>query len=336
MDHSQVGVIILTYNDWENTLACLKCVHAQVAVPKRIVVCDNSSENEIADHILEEWKVLAAQTGLPEPEECYGSDVTPAPLVLLRSEEPQTVSGAMNTGMRFLLYDHDCLGFWLLRNDARPENFVLEALLRHLNDEDIKEPIGIVGSTQLIGDTDILECAGGGRWSRWMGDQIPLDKGLERHGLSDRKDISRRLDYISDASCLVTRELTEKIGLFDERFCGFYEDVEYGLRARKAGFALNWAPGAIVRRMDCSTANLTPFLSLTDDPELAPKDDMEFIRARFFLLKREHPIATPFLIAALPFSWRTFRTRRGRFFKVMQAALDGAAGRVGRTPPAKA
>ena len=30
MEHSQVGVIILTYNDWENTLACLYCGHAQV------------------------------------------------------------------------------------------------------------------------------------------------------------------------------------------------------------------------------------------------------------------------------------------------------------------
>ncbi|MBR4423775.1 MAG: glycosyltransferase family 2 protein [Mailhella sp.] len=329
MEHSQVGVIILTYNDWENTLACLECVHAQVGLPRRIVVCDNASDNEVADRILEEWKLLAARTGQPEPVESYGSDLSAAPLVLLRSEEPQTVAGAMNTGIRFLLYDRECQAFWLLRNDARPENFVLEALLRHLSDEDIQKTIGIVGSTQLVGDSDILECAAGGRWSRWTGDQLPLDKGLERHGLSDRSEIARKLDYVSDASCLVTRELTDKIGLFDERFCGFYEDVEYGLRARRSGFALNWAPGAIVRRMGCSTANLTPFLSVTDDPELAPKDDMEFIRARFFLLKREHPVAMPFLLALLPFSWRTFRTRRGRFFMVMRAACDGAAGRVG-------
>ena len=341
MEHSQVGVIILTYNDWENTLACLECVHAQVGLPRRIVVCDNASDNEVADRILEEWKRLAERTGQPDPVESYGSDVSAAPLVLLRSEEPQTVAGAMNTGIRFLLYDRECQAFWLLRNDARPENFALEALLRHLNEDDIDKTIGIVGSTQLVGDSDILECAAGGRWSRWTGEQIPLDKGLERHGLSDRSEVVKQLDYVSDASCLVTRGLTEKIGLFDERFCGFYEDVEYGLRARRNGFALNWAPGAIVRRMGCSTANLTPFLSVTDDPELTPKDDMEFIRARFFLLKREHPVATPFMLALLPFSWRTFRTRRGRFFMVMRAARDGAAGRVGsprrrNAPPAPA
>ena len=328
MEHTEVGVIILTYNDWKNTLECLACVHAQSGLPRRIVVCDNGSDNEVADRILEEWSALAARDGLPEPVEAYGADTSAAPLVLLRREEPESIGGAMNAGMRFLLYDRDCHAFWLLRNDARPESFALAALLRHLEEDGPSQPIGMVGSTQLVKDSDVLECAAGGRWSRWTGDQFPLDKGLERHGLSDRKEIAARLDYVSDASCLITRAMAEDIGLFDERFSGFYEDVEYGLRARKAGYALNWAPGALVRRMDCSTAGLTPFLSVTDDPELAPRDDMNFIRARFYLLRRAHPFALPFMLLALPFSWRTFRSRRGRFFMVMRAALDGAAGRM--------
>ncbi len=329
MEHTEVGVIILTYNDWQKTIKCLECVHAQSSLPRRIVVCDNGSDNAIADRILEEWSILAERHSLPAPVEVYGSDSSPAQLVMLRREEPESIGGAMNSGMRFLLYDRDCHAFWLLRNDSCPESFALEALLRHLEEENMAQPIGMVGSTQLVKDSDVLECAAGGRWSRWTGDQIPLDKGLERHGLSDRKELAQKLDYVSDASCLITRTMAEDIGLFDERFPGFYEDVEYGIRARNAGYALNWAPGAIVRRMDCSTSALTPFLFVTDDPELSPKDDMNFIRARFFLLRRAHPFALPFMLLALPFSWRTFRSRRGRFFMVMRAALDGAAGRMG-------
>ena len=214
MEHTEVGVIILTYNDWKNTLECLACVHAQSGLPRRIVVCDNGSDNEVADRILEEWSALAARDGLPEPVEVYGSDSSSAPLVLLRREEPESIGGAMNAGMRFLLYDRDCHAFWLLRNDARPESFALAALLRHLEEEDLGQ-IGMVGSTQLVKDSDVLECAAGGRWSRWTGDQIPLDKGLERHGLSDRKEVAARLDYVSDASCLITRAMAEDIGLFD-------------------------------------------------------------------------------------------------------------------------
>lgn len=328
MEHTEVGVIIVTYNDWKNTLHCLECVHAQTGLPGRIVVCDNGSDNEVADRILEGWTELAERSGLPAPIEVYGSDTTGAELVLIRSEDKESVAGSMNTGMRFLLYDRGCRAFWLLRNDVRPESFALAALLRHLEEAGGSLPIGMVGSTQLVENTDYLECAAGGRWSRWTGDQIPLDKGLERHGLTERAALAKRLDYVSDASCLITREMAEDIGLFDERFNIFFEDVEYGLRARRAGYALNWAPGAIVRRMSCSTAGLTPFLSVTDDPELNPGDDQAFIRARFYLLRRERPLAALLMLLALPFSWHTFRSRRGRFRMVMRAALDGAAGKL--------
>ena len=76
MEHTEVGVIILTYNDWQNTLACLECVHAQSDLPRRIVVCDNGSDNEVADHILEGWSRIAEKYGLEEPVEVYGSDVS--------------------------------------------------------------------------------------------------------------------------------------------------------------------------------------------------------------------------------------------------------------------
>ena len=91
MEHTEVGVIILTYNDWQNTLACLECVHAQSDLPRRIVVCDNGSDNDVADRILEGWGRIAEKYGLEEPVEVYGSDVSGAQLVLLRLEEPETL-----------------------------------------------------------------------------------------------------------------------------------------------------------------------------------------------------------------------------------------------------
>ena len=67
MEHTEVGVIILTYNDWQNTLACLECVHAQSDLPHRIVVCDNGSDNDVADRILEGWSRIAEKHGLEDP-----------------------------------------------------------------------------------------------------------------------------------------------------------------------------------------------------------------------------------------------------------------------------
>lgn len=57
---------------------------------------------------------------------------------------------------------------------------------------------------------------------------------MERYALTDRKDIVAKLDYVDGASCLVLRPLVESIGLYDERFFRFYEDVEYRI-ARPQG-----------------------------------------------------------------------------------------------------
>ncbi|HRR39710.1 MAG TPA: glycosyltransferase family 2 protein [Syntrophales bacterium] len=43
-------------------------------------------------------------------------------------------------------------------------------------------------------------------------------------------------DYITGCALLIKRQVVERIGLLDERFFLYWEDVDWGLRAKKAGF----------------------------------------------------------------------------------------------------
>lgn len=79
MDHTNVGVIIFTYNDWEDTLACLERVHAQSDFPRRIVVCDNGSGNEVADRILAGWRSLAIRHRPSRSRSKCSETTTPRP-----------------------------------------------------------------------------------------------------------------------------------------------------------------------------------------------------------------------------------------------------------------
>jgi GT2 family glycosyltransferase len=329
MDYTNVGVIILTWNDWRATLACLEQVHAQSGFPRRVIVCDNGSGKEVADRILNGWEQLAARTGRPKPVEVFGDNQLSGPLALLRREENEGMAGGMNAALRLLLYDQECKAFWLLHNDTVPENYALAALLHHAEES---ADMGIVGSTLLLQEKNLVECAAGGTWSRWFGTAKQLDQGLARFVLSDHKDIVARLDFINGASCLILRSLIEKIGLYDDRFFFFYEDVEYSLRARKAGFRLTWAPGALVRHKAPHQARLTPILAVTDEPDLPKGLDYLFIRNRFFLLRRERPLALPVAMLSLPFllSGRMFRGRKKRLRLVCRAAWDGVTGRMGK------
>lgn len=53
-------------------------------------------------------------------------------------------------------------------------------------------------------------------------------------------------DYITGCALLVKRKMIEKIGLLDERFFLYWEDVDWGLRAKKSGFKNLVIPSAHV------------------------------------------------------------------------------------------
>lgn len=324
MDIQNIGTIILTHSDIEKTLACLKAVHEQTEVPYRIVVCDNGSGNEFADELYEEWIKIAKEHNLAEPVEVYANDRSGAKLVFLRLEENKGVGGGFNEALRFLLYDTECQAFWVMHHDTEPKNYALSALLEYVQNEDT-EKIGLVGTTLIYKESDLQECAGGGVWRKWTGKAKSLDGGYDKYSHSEQKEIAQKLDYVNGASCLITRELINAIGLYDERLFMFYEDIEYGLRAKKAGFSLTWAPGARVYHYAPHAEQLTPVLNFTEEPELTPDVDYLYMRNRFYLLRKENAFAYFLGILFIPLLLlsRNFKGQKGRLKLIINAVMDG-------------
>jgi hypothetical protein len=60
-----------------------------------------------------------------------------------------------------------------------------------------------------------------------------------RYGLAQVED-----GHLTGDSMLIKREVIDKIGVFDSRFFGYFGDIDYGLRAQRAGFKLICAKGA--------------------------------------------------------------------------------------------
>lgn len=58
------------------------------------------------------------------------------------------------------------------------------------------------------------------------------------------KDEPFESDFITGCALLVKRKVIEKIGFLDERFFLYWEDVDWGLRAKKAGYRNVLVPSA--------------------------------------------------------------------------------------------
>ncbi len=331
LDKNSVAAIITTYNDYKKTLNCLENVMKQSDMPRRIVVVDNGSDNAIVEKLLAGYKELAKTFELQEPVEVYSDDVDHSPLVLMRRSENEGYAAAVNHALRMLFYDKECKAFWLLHNDTAPLQFALAALMRHSQEEINKElvPYHIIGSTILYPDLELLQCAGGGTFSSILGKVRLYEEDVLRFSMPDREKTIKHLDFIYGASMLVRREVFENIGLFSEKFFLFFEDVEFSLRASKAGYRLNWAPGAMVTHIGPIPGRATPVRSFNqlsiNDYELPQLADYYNIRNRIYLLKQLHPYTffLSLLTLPIPLSIRWFKGHKSRFNNVIKAVKDG-------------
>lgn len=64
-----------------------------------------------------------------------------------------------------------------------------------------------------------------------------------------------KLDYLSGCCLLIKNEVIKKIGLFDEKYFLYYEDVDFCWRAKKAGFKLGIAQDLVVIHHTKKTTN---------------------------------------------------------------------------------
>lgn len=53
-------------------------------------------------------------------------------------------------------------------------------------------------------------------------------------------------DFITGCLFITKREVIQKVGLFDERYCLYFEDSDLGLRIKKAGYQLMFDPRIII------------------------------------------------------------------------------------------
>ena len=89
----------------------------------------------------------------------------------------------------------------------------------------------------------------GGRSIQHAGGYVTTPQAWPGHyGLNDedlgQHDAIRDVDYVIGAALAVKRSVWEQIGLFDEGYFLYYEDVDYCQRAQRAGFRVVYIPTA--------------------------------------------------------------------------------------------
>jgi GT2 family glycosyltransferase len=156
-------------------------------------------------------------------------------LTLLQIKENCGYAGGVNVGIQYAL-DKGATWILLLNNDTVVDPQFLSAFSRKIE----KNPnVGILGGWPIrFYKPDKLDHLGG-VWDEKKGKFTLV-------GLGEKLDfqLEEDLDYICGCSSLIRREVFEKIGLFEPSFFCYWEEADFCMRAKRAGFALDVCPEA--------------------------------------------------------------------------------------------
>lgn len=216
MEHDRVFprvlILILNYNGKEDTLDCLRSL-AKIAYPNyRIVVVDNASVDGSVEAICREF-----------PD-----------VYLIRNQDNLGFAEGNNVGIRYAVERRTDYVF-LLNNDTVVDPWVLDQLIKV---GEANSRIGILGPVIYHYHRPEKVWSSGGR--------IYWPVGTARYILKAPTG-RMEVDFMSGCALMIKSAVIEQVGLLDPDFFLYYEDVDWSVRVRKAGYKLVLVPTSVVR-----------------------------------------------------------------------------------------
>lgn len=217
-------VIVLNYNGEKLLPACLDSLARQTGEPIDTVIVDNASTDGSA--------ALVAQ--------CYPS------VRFLALERNYGFVGANNAALRDALARGSEYAL-LLNNDtfAAPD-FISQMLAVMRSDPDIAV---VCPKIFFAHQPDVL-WYGGGDFNLWT--SVTKHRGWKQ---IDQNQFDNRCDITQATGCamLVRASATRDVGLLDEQFWIYAEDLDWSVRFLKRGYRLAFAPKAHLWHLDGAT-----------------------------------------------------------------------------------
>lgn len=222
-----ISVVILNFNGKRYLEKCLSSLDAQTYEDFEVIVVDNASSDESVDYLKAQFPWVR----------------------IVKNENNLGFAGGTNSGIR------QAQGKYILtlNNDTQVDKRFLEYLIGPMQSD---KSVGMCASKMLFLDSRINSAGiclsrSGASWDRGM---FEPDQG--------QYDSPEEVFGPCAGAALYRREMLEEIGLFDEDFFLYMEDVDLAFRGRLAGWRCVYVPQAKVYHHHGGTAGFRSDLSV--------------------------------------------------------------------------
>ena len=208
-----IAIILVNWKNYDDTKNCLKSLYLSNNTSFNIILIDNESKEKSASKLKESFPHIT----------------------ILPQETNLGFTGANNLGIKYGL----ALGaeyIMLLNNDTIvPKNF-MTPLLTTLRSN---SQIAAVQPKIMFADKPDKIWSGGGIYNSLIASTTTI--GYDQLD-TEKYNKPTYLDWLTGCCILIKAEIISEVGLLNNRFFAYYEDVDWSLRIRKLGYLLAYNP----------------------------------------------------------------------------------------------
>ena len=208
-----IAIILVNWKNYDDTKDCLKSLYLSNNASFSIIVIDNESKEKSASKLKESFPQIT----------------------ILPQETNLGFTGANNIGIKYGL----TLGaeyIMLLNNDTIvPKNFMIPLLTTLRSNPQI----AAIQPKIMFADNPNKIWSGGGIYYSF----IASTKTIGYNQINTEKYSKPKcLDWLTGCCILIKAEIVSEVGLLNNQFFAYYEDVDWSLRIRKLGYLLAYNP----------------------------------------------------------------------------------------------
>ena len=294
----RIAIIIINWNTYQLTFNCLKSLEACNYKNKTIFFVDNGSNDGSGDKIALEFSEIN----------------------YIKNEKNEGFTGANNKALNIILkqsFDY----VLLLNNDTEVEPDFLSLLAASMESDK-----NLAATQPLILDFPNKNTIwnAGGSFNTFFGLSKTRYKGLI---YKPKLKIDTFTEWISGCCILVNIGVVKEVGLLDNRFFAYFEDVDWSIRMTNQGYKLGVVPKSIIYH---HTSGSTKKNNTSNEGNLSPYAHYLNVRNHIYLIKKHTSFFNNIgswiyqILKITSYSiYFIFRGRFGKFKMVWRGVLDG-------------
>lgn len=257
----KVSIVIVNWNGIGDTIECLESLKKINYPNYEVILVDNGSKDNQADKIKKKFPNI----------------------ILIKNKENEGFCKANNQGITLALKNKSDYVL-LLNNDTVVNEDFLDILVKEMEED---KTIGI-SSPSIVYYKSNKIWSNGGKIIVPLGISIMIDKGKEY----ETSKFSNP-NFLTGCAMFIRKDVINKIGLLDEDYFAYYEDVDYSFRVQKAGFSIKVVPKSIIQHKKSASAGIKGSNKLSGNQAYLQ------MRNSIIFLKKNKPFFI-FLIYILP------------------------------------